>query len=135
MSNAGFNFDFEKPSASKAATNFRFPQTLVGSGGVPRTFAFPDNKLTATQTLHLKKAKIKMADYSHRKPVESTEKNQLVVRADNNLGVILANLILSRHLPATGMGKNYVKLLCFPIPDCNKLTPLLLRVKAEEDAD
>ncbi|XP_075167049.1 nuclear pore complex protein Nup50 [Haematobia irritans] len=69
------------------------------------------------------------------KPVESSGKTQLIVRADTNLGNILVNLILSSAIPAQRMGKNNVMMVCIPTPDVEKPTPMLLRVKNGEEAD
>uniref|UniRef100_A0A1B0C629 RanBD1 domain-containing protein n=1 Tax=Glossina palpalis gambiensis TaxID=67801 RepID=A0A1B0C629_9MUSC len=69
------------------------------------------------------------------KQVESTEKTHLLVRANNNLGIVLVNLILSCGLPVKRMGKNNVMLFCLPTPETDKPTSLLLRVKTVEEAD
>lgn len=69
------------------------------------------------------------------KPIESSEKTQLIVRADTNLGNILVNLILSSAIPAQRMGKNNVMMVCIPSPDVEKPTPMLIRVKTGEEAD
>ncbi|XP_037809246.1 nuclear pore complex protein Nup50 [Lucilia sericata] len=69
------------------------------------------------------------------KPVESSEKTQLIVRADTNLGNILVNLILNSAIPAQRMGKNNVMMVCLPTPDVEKPTSMLLRVKTAEEAD
>jgi nuclear pore complex protein Nup50 len=68
--------------------------------------------------------------------IDDSDKIQLIVRADTNLGNILLNLILTRGLPASRMGKNNVMLVCIPTPDA-KLSPvsILLRVKTGDDAD
>ncbi|XP_065368123.1 nuclear pore complex protein Nup50 [Calliphora vicina] len=69
------------------------------------------------------------------KPVESSGKTQLIVRADTNLGNILVNLILNSAVPAQRMGKNNVMMVCLPTPDVEKPTSMLLRVKTGEEAD
>uniref|UniRef100_A0A1A9ZY06 RanBD1 domain-containing protein n=1 Tax=Glossina pallidipes TaxID=7398 RepID=A0A1A9ZY06_GLOPL len=69
------------------------------------------------------------------KQIESTKKTHLLVRADNNLGIVLVNLILSCGLPVKRMGKNNVMLFCLPTPETDKPTSLLLRVKTGEEAD
>ncbi|XP_068143659.1 nuclear pore complex protein Nup50 [Drosophila tropicalis] len=69
------------------------------------------------------------------KPVKDTEKTQLLVRADTNLGNILVNLILSKALPTERMGKNNVMMVCVPTPEESKPTTMLLRVKTADDAD
>ncbi|XP_016993713.2 nuclear pore complex protein Nup50 [Drosophila takahashii] len=81
-------------------------------------------------------------DYSDRgvgtlylKPVKDSEKTQLLVRADTNLGNILVNLILSEGIPCQRMGKNNVMLLCVPTPEDTKAASLLLRVKTGDEAD
>ncbi|XP_055845156.1 nuclear pore complex protein Nup50 [Episyrphus balteatus] len=69
------------------------------------------------------------------KPVKDSEKKQLLVRADTNLGNILVNLILNDSIPTQRMGKNNVMLVCIPTPDTDKPTPMLLRVKTSDEAD
>ncbi|XP_016957279.1 nuclear pore complex protein Nup50 [Drosophila biarmipes] len=69
------------------------------------------------------------------KPVKDSEKTQLLVRADTNLGNILVNLILSEGIPCQRMGKNNVMMVCVPTPDDSKATSLLLRVKTGDEAD
>jgi len=69
------------------------------------------------------------------KPVKDSEKTQLLVRADTNLGNILVNLILSEGIPCQRMGKNNVMMVCVPTPEDSKATSLLLRVKTGDEAD
>ncbi|KAH8365088.1 hypothetical protein KR084_001094 [Drosophila pseudotakahashii] len=69
------------------------------------------------------------------KPVKDSEKTQLLVRADTNLGNILVNLILSEGIPCQRMGKNNVMMLCVPTPEDTKAASLLLRVKTGDEAD
>ncbi|XP_055914147.1 nuclear pore complex protein Nup50 [Eupeodes corollae] len=69
------------------------------------------------------------------KPVKDSDKKQLLVRADTNLGNILVNLILNDSIPTQRMGKNNVMLVCIPNPETEKPTPMLLRVKTSEEAD
>lgn len=69
------------------------------------------------------------------KPVKDSEKTQLLVRADTNLGNILVNLILSAGIPTQRMGKNNVMMVCLPTPDVEKATSMLLRVKTADEAD
>ncbi|KAJ8927113.1 hypothetical protein NQ314_020386 [Rhamnusium bicolor] len=70
------------------------------------------------------------------KPIEDSEKVQLIVRADTSLGNLLCNFILSENIPTKRMGKKDVMLVCLPTPDV-KPPPvtLLLRVKSSEEAD
>lgn len=85
----------------------------------------------------------KDAQYSDRgvgqlflKPVEGSDKMQLIVRADTSLGNLLLNFILNATVPLQRMGKNNVMLLSIPTPDCNPPpVPILLRVKTAEEAD
>ncbi|RUS76591.1 hypothetical protein EGW08_015633, partial [Elysia chlorotica] len=79
----------------------------------------------------------------HLKPVGES-KTQLLVRADTNLGNILLNVMLSASTPVSRQGKNNVLVVCVPNPpldvkakedDQNKPVPMLIRVKAESDAD
>lgn len=70
------------------------------------------------------------------KPIEKSEKLQLIVRADTNLGNVLLNLILSKSVPTKRMGKKDVMLVAIPTPDAQPPPmPLLLRVKSPEEAD
>lgn len=70
------------------------------------------------------------------KPVEGSEKIQLIVRADTSLGNLILNFILSAAIPVQRMGKNNVMLVCIPTPDSKPPpTPVLLRVKTGEEAD
>lgn len=70
------------------------------------------------------------------KPVAGSEKVQLIVRADTNLGNLLLNFILSESIPLQRMGKNNVMLVCIPTPESKPPpVPILLRVKTSEEAD
>ncbi|XP_060530987.1 nuclear pore complex protein Nup50-like [Cylas formicarius] len=70
------------------------------------------------------------------KPIEKTEKVQLIVRADTNLGQLLCNFILSKSLPIKRIGKKDVMLVTIPTPNSQPTpVPILLRVKSSEDAD
>lgn len=70
------------------------------------------------------------------KPVPDSDKFQLIVRADTNLGNLLCNFILSENIPMQRMGTKDVMLVCLPIPDhVPPPTSVLLRVKSSEDAD
>lgn len=69
------------------------------------------------------------------KPVKDSEKTQMLVRADTNLGNILVNLILTDGLPCQRMGKNNVMMVCIPTPEEPKALSMLLRVKTGEEAD
>lgn len=83
------------------------------------------------------------SDYSDRgvgtlylKKVEDTNKVQLIVRADTNLGNILLNIMVVEGLPVSRMGKNNVMIVCIPTPDSKPPpTSVLLRVKTSEEAD
>lgn len=70
------------------------------------------------------------------KKIPDSEKVQLIVRADTNLGNLLCNLILSESVPTQRMGKKDVMLVCIPLPDEKPPpVPMLLRVKNEQEAD
>ncbi|CAH1371336.1 unnamed protein product [Tenebrio molitor] len=70
------------------------------------------------------------------KPVPDSEKVQLIVRADTNLGNLLCNFILSEGIPMQRMGKKDVMMVCIPNPDMKPPpVPMLIRVKSAEDAD
>ncbi|CAO1413603.1 unnamed protein product [Diamesa serratosioi] len=83
------------------------------------------------------------SDYSDRgvgtlylKKVEDTNKVQLIVRADTNLGNILLNVMVVEGLPVSRTGKNNVLIVCIPTPDSKPPpTSVLLRVKTSEEAD
>lgn len=70
------------------------------------------------------------------KPIENSEKVQVILRADTNLGNLLCNFILSDGIPVTRVGKKDVMLVCLPTPDSKPPpVPVLLRVKSPEEAD
>lgn len=70
------------------------------------------------------------------KPIPDTEKVQLVVRADTNLGNVLLNFILSESIPTKRLGKKDVMLVCVPVPDVKPPpVPVLIRVTSSEEAD
>ncbi|KAH8394646.1 hypothetical protein KR222_000863 [Zaprionus bogoriensis] len=69
------------------------------------------------------------------KPVKDSEKTQMLVRADTNLGNILVNLILAEGIPCQRMGKNNVMMVCIPTPEETKPLSILLRVKTGDEAD
>lgn len=70
------------------------------------------------------------------KPVPNSEKFQVFVRAETNLGNLLCNFILSESIPIQRMGKKDVMLVCIPTPDAQPPPlPILLRVKNSDEAD
>jgi len=52
----------------------------------------------------------------HLKPVPSSAKTQLVVRAETSLGNLLLNIILNPAMPVSRQGKNNVAISCLPNP-------------------
>ncbi|XP_037369294.1 nuclear pore complex protein Nup50 isoform X2 [Talpa occidentalis] len=75
----------------------------------------------------------------HLKPTAS-QKTQLLVRADTNLGNILLNVLIPPNMPCTRTGKNNVLIVCVPNPpvdERNATAPaaMLIRVRTAEDAD
>ncbi|KAF6120716.1 nucleoporin 50 [Phyllostomus discolor] len=75
----------------------------------------------------------------HLKPTAS-QKTQLLVRADTNLGNILLNVLVPPSMPCTRTGKNNVLIVCVPNPPVDERNaaspvPMLIRVKTSEDAD
>ncbi|XP_055962988.1 nuclear pore complex protein Nup50 [Sorex fumeus] len=75
----------------------------------------------------------------HLKPTAS-QKTQLLVRADTNLGNILLNVLIPPNMPCTRTGRNNVLIVCVPNPPLDEKNPsapatLLVRVKTSEDAD
>ncbi|XP_061705717.1 nuclear pore complex protein Nup50 isoform X1 [Cydia pomonella] len=70
------------------------------------------------------------------KKIEESEKYQLLVRANTNLGNVILNLILATAIPTQRMGKNNVMMVCIPTPDAKPPpTSILIRVKTSEEAD
>ncbi|CAG5056060.1 unnamed protein product [Parnassius apollo] len=70
------------------------------------------------------------------KKIEDSEKHQLLVRANTNLGNVLLNMVLSSAIPIQRMGKNNVMLVCIPSPEAKPPpVPILIRVKTSEEAD
>ncbi|KAK4886353.1 hypothetical protein RN001_002624 [Aquatica leii] len=70
------------------------------------------------------------------KPVPDSDKIQLIVRADTNLGHLTCNFILSKSIPMQRLGKKDVMLVCLPTPEHKPPpVPVLFRVKSSEDAD
>uniref|UniRef100_A0A6V7I4P9 RanBD1 domain-containing protein n=1 Tax=Bracon brevicornis TaxID=1563983 RepID=A0A6V7I4P9_9HYME len=63
-------------------------------------------------------------------------KTQLIVRAENSLGNLLINTLLTEAVRVQKMNKNTVMVVCLPLPDSQPPPiPVLLRVKTSEDAD
>ncbi|XP_063986798.1 nuclear pore complex protein Nup50 [Diachasmimorpha longicaudata] len=63
-------------------------------------------------------------------------KTQLIVRAENSLGNLLLNTLLTDSVRTQRMNKNTVMVVCLPLPDSQPPpVPVLLRVKTSEDAD
>ncbi|KAB0799432.1 hypothetical protein PPYR_05914 [Photinus pyralis] len=70
------------------------------------------------------------------KPIPDSDKVQLIVRADTNLGNLLCNFILSKSIPTQRLGKKDVMLMCMPTPEHKPPpVPVLFRVKSSEQAD
>lgn len=70
------------------------------------------------------------------KNVSESNKVQLIVRADTNLGNILLNILLVEGLPVQKLQKNNVMIVCIPTPESDpKPTTVLVRVKTEKEAD
>ncbi|BFF88771.1 nuclear pore complex protein Nup50-like [Drosophila madeirensis] len=69
----------------------------------------------------------------HLKPVKDSAKVQLIVRADNNIGQVLINLMVGNGLPCQRMGKNNVMIMSLPMPEDTKVVSILLRVKTVEE--
>ncbi|XP_076806606.1 nuclear pore complex protein Nup50-like [Clavelina lepadiformis] len=84
--------------------------------------------------------KEKGVGFLHLKPVASSSKTQLIVRADTSLGNLLLNIVLDPVMPMKKQGKNSVAITCVPNPPIdeknpNEVVPMLIRVKTSEDAD
>lgn len=70
------------------------------------------------------------------KSIENSEKVQVILRADTNLGNLLCNFVLSEGIPISRVGKKDVMLVCVPTPDSQPPpVPVLFRVKSPEEAD
>lgn len=70
------------------------------------------------------------------KSIAKSEKVQVIVRADNNLGNLLCNFVLSESIPIKRSGSKDVLLVCLPTPDVEPPpVPLIIRVKNSEEAD
>ncbi|KAK5643459.1 hypothetical protein RI129_007304 [Pyrocoelia pectoralis] len=70
------------------------------------------------------------------KPIPDSDKVQLIVRADTNLGNLSCNFILSKSIPIQRLGKKDVMLICLPTPEHKPPpVPVLFRVKSSEQAD
>lgn len=70
------------------------------------------------------------------KPVPDSDKVQLIVRADTNVGNLTCNFILSKSIPIQRLGKKDVMLICLPTPEHKPPpVPVLFRVKSSEQAD
>lgn len=52
----------------------------------------------------------------HLKPVSSSKKTQLIIRADTSLGNLLLNIVLNSAMPVAKQGKNNVVISCVPNP-------------------
>jgi len=67
-------------------------------------------------------------------------KLQVIVRAENALGNILLNIIMTNDIHVDRVGKNNVMIICVPNPPIDpkadlEPVPFLIRVKTTEDAD
>ena len=69
------------------------------------------------------------------KPVPNSNRTQLIVRADTNLGTLLVNLLLTDKVPIKLMGKKDVMLVGKATPNEETPKPILLRVKDQEIAN
>lgn len=79
------------------------------------------------------------------KPIEGSDKTQLIVRADTNLGNLIMNVVLSKSIPTSRQGKNHVMIVCIPTPEeapkpgkeskGSPLQTMLIKVKTTEDAE
>lgn len=70
------------------------------------------------------------------KKIEDSEKKQVLVRANTNIGNILLNTILMPEVPIERIGKNNVMIFCVPTPDAQPPPScMLIRVATTESAD
>lgn len=60
-------------------------------------------------------------------------KHQIVVRADNNLGTVILNILLQKSLPLDKNGKNTIMTVDLQ-GNNKKAMPIILKVKTEENA-
>lgn len=61
-------------------------------------------------------------------------RHQVVVRADNNLGTVILNILLQKSLPLQKNGKNAISTVDLQANN-QKGMPIIIRVKTEDDAD
>lgn len=61
-------------------------------------------------------------------------KYQIVVRADNNLGTVILNILLQKSLPLEKNSKNNIMTVDLTAND-KKGMPIMIRVKTEDDAN
>jgi len=142
-----------------ASTPFSFGSTQATSAPIPPSTTEatnndeedepPKNEFTpVVEKDHIYTTRCKVfvkkdSDYTDRgvgnlylKKVPESEKVQLIVRADTNLGNLLCNFLLNESIPMQRMGKNNVMIVCIPTPDSKPPPiPILLRVKTADDAD
>lgn len=59
---------------------------------------------------------------------------QVVVRADNNLGTVILNILLQKSLPLEKNGKNSIMTMDLQANN-QKGMPIFIRVKTEDDAE
>lgn len=134
---APFNFPNVKPNSDDSKDNSNEDEDK------PPIVEF--NKVVEDDAVYSKRCKVfvkKDSDFVERgvgtlylKPVKDSEKTQMLVRADTNLGNILVNLLLTNGLPCQRMGKNNIMMVCLPTPEESKPMSMLLRVKTAEEAD
>uniref|UniRef100_H2Z2N7 RanBD1 domain-containing protein n=1 Tax=Ciona savignyi TaxID=51511 RepID=H2Z2N7_CIOSA len=142
----GFGSFGTKP-ASGGFTGFQFANSMVGSKPVApdstQSKTTPDDDYTPpkneTQVVkedgafYTKKCKLfymkgnsyadKGVGHLHLKPVESSSKTQLIVRADTSLGNLLLNILLNSAMPVGKQGKNNVSISCIPNPPIDEDEP------------
>ncbi|KAL7735898.1 hypothetical protein ACLKA6_002348 [Drosophila palustris] len=145
-------FSFASPSPAFSFANVKPPTAAAieaaGDAAEEEEHTPPKaefNKVVEDDATFSKRCKVfvkKDKDFTDRgvgtlylKPVKDSDKTQMLVRADTNLGNILINLILSNGLPCQRLGKNNVMMVCIPTPEETKATSILLRVKSGEEAD
>ncbi|KOC64888.1 Nuclear pore complex protein Nup50 [Habropoda laboriosa] len=143
----GFSFGSAKPFTFGAQAVQ--PQEPEDSEGIDEEDEEPpkaDYKpVTEEGTIYQQRCKVfvkKNGNFSDRgvgilflKPTPN-DKTQLLVRAENPLGNLLLNTLLTESVPTKRMSKNTIMLVCLPRPECRPPpVPVLLRVKTDEEAN
>ncbi|CAK9819267.1 Nuclear pore complex protein Nup50 [Anthophora plagiata] len=143
----GFSFGSAKPFTFGAqAVKPQEPEDSEGKEEEDEEPPKPDFKpVTEEGAIYQQRCKVfvkKDGDFSDRgvgilflKPTPN-DKTQLLVRAENPLGNLLLNTLLTESIPTKRMNTNTIMMVCLPKPDHTPPpVPVLLRVKTHEEAN